>query len=236
MSIFSSINLMNLYRRWTYSENTSIWSANAKRALWRKEQTSDLPRLEMPDFGKQYPIKFDGNGVKIGDTLNIEYLPALVHFNGIESVEDLDSIRIFNGIIKKFEPTIRKDDKNIEFNTEATFVVRNGYSISDFSKQQAITADDLSLWNYFQDNYFYNLANLGEYILLSWASDSYAGANCVIQRENDKLYVLRCHEWQDGIFDNVNYGKVLLPSHLVDKVNSRLLTIELGSWWSGESI
>lgn len=236
MSFLSSINLMNLYKRWTYSENNSVWSDNAKYALWKRDPTSDLPRLDLPRIGAEHFIKFDGSDIRLGDTLKIEYSPASVYFNGVETATDLESIRMFTGVIKSFVPSKRTNNVPIEFVSEATFEIQSASSLSDFAKRPAISADNLTLWSYFQEGYFYNLTNLNEYILLSWASDSYAGAHCFIQRKNESFYVLRCHEWLYGSFDEIHYGRVTVPQLLAERLNNRLLTLEEGNHWAGDLI
>lgn len=232
----SSINLMNFYKRWIRSESKLIWSVVAKRSLWKRGLTSDLPRSNLPEIGSEYLIIFDGGDIKIGEPLNIEYSSASAYLNGVETVADLDSMRIFGGIIKSYAPSKPTDNHMIEFDTEATFEIQSARSLSDFAKLPAVSVDDLVLWQHLRGGHFYNLTNLGEYILLSWASDSYAGADCFVQRKNGKLYVLRCHEWQEEYFSQLYYGRVIVPSILTERINRRLFTLEHGAHWAGDSI
>lgn len=217
-------------------DNNSMWSITAKRALWMRKPMSDLPMLEMPEVGNEYLIKFDGRDIKIGDTLNVSYLPAFAYYNGVETVRDLASIRIFSGIVKSAVPSRRIDGQPLEFDTEVSFEVQNASCLNDFGKQTAKSAANLNYWSYFHDGFFYNLVSLEEYVLLSWASDSYAGAKCIMQRTNGEFYALYCHEWFDGSFDRVHCGSVIVPSTLTEKLNRRLVTLGDGDHWSGQSI
>lgn len=216
--------------------NNSIWSINAKSSLWKRKENSDLPKLELPEIGKEYLINIDGRDIKFGDNYDIEYLPALAYFNGVETITELESIRVFSGIVRSITPSKCSDNQRLEFNSEVKFATQDARSIRDFGKQTAKSADDLKLWSYFLEGFFYNLTNLGEYILLSWDSESYAGSTCFLQRKNNQLFLLRCHEYQDGIYDRVQYGRIVVPSALTDRLNNRLLTLKRGSHWSGNSI
>ena len=213
-----------------------MWNIAAKHALWKREPISDLPMVDLPEVGNEYLIKLDGRNVTTGDNLNVEYLPASAYFNGVETARDLDGIRMFAGVVKSAVPSKRIDGQPLEFDTEAKFEVRNASSIGDIGQQPAKFADSLELWRYFLDGYFCNLTNVGEYILLSWASDSYAGAKCILQRKNEEFFVLRCHEWLHESFDRIRYGRVVVPSMLTERLNIRLGTLSCGGHWSGHSI
>lgn len=213
-----------------------MWKIAAKHALWKREPISDSPMVDLPEVGNEYLIKLDGRNLTTGDCLNVEYLPASAYYNGIETLRDLVGIRMFSGVVKSAVPSNRLDGQRLEFDIEAKFETRNAISIGDFRKQPAKSADSLELWRYFLDGYFCNLTNLGEYILLSWASDSYAGANCIVQRKNEEFFVLRCHEWLYESFDRIQCGRVVVPSILTERLKIRLGTLSCGAHWAGHSI
>ncbi len=213
-----------------------LWSVAAKPALWKREPISELPTLEIPEVGREYLIKLDGGSVKLDDIISVEYLPASAYLNGVETVYDLEGIRICSGVVKDVAPGCREGNQISEFNTNVRFDVHKMSSLRDFSEQPEQFSDDLELWGYLHEGFFYNVTNLDDYVLVSWASDAYAGARCVLRQKAGKFFLLYCQDWLYGSFDRVHCGNIVVPIDLTKRLHLRLATLGHDEHWAGNMI
>ncbi|MGB1236499.1 MAG: hypothetical protein ACPG5U_12275, partial [Planktomarina sp.] len=95
----------------------------AKQALWKSKSKSNLQIFDLPKVGNEYLIEFDGSDTTIGDVINVEYLPPAAHYNGFETVNDLDGFRMCSGVIKRIDPNRPTDGQPPEYASEAIFEI-----------------------------------------------------------------------------------------------------------------
>ncbi len=216
-------------------KKVSPWQVSAVRCLWRRDLDTRLPLLETPHVGNIYHIELEDENLKEGDCVDVEYLPATAYYNALETIEDLFGMRIFSGTMKAISGCDRHEE--IEAKVEGKFHTFSCYSLSYFLGLPSTVDDRLGLWrNFVENEYFYNIYFIDAFIFLSWSSDSYVGAKCIIERSKDDFYVIYANEWADGGIDQINCGRVKVPANLAKKLRRRLSKMGSETQWHGHEI
>lgn len=221
-------------------KNNDPWKLNAMTALWRKDGAPELPLDEIPIIDNSYAIEIGNQSLKNGQSVLIEYLPALVYLNGFDFTQDgVNDLRICSGTLSEVTAV-----KNIEGclyeNTvqNASILVESTYDISHFKDSVQSRMNTTKLEDDFiSSDKFKNLYRVGDYIFLSWATDSYFGNDCLIVETEHGFDVLYSHEWSFRSASCVKVGRVKLTANLSDRLRARLDRLNnLEQQWSGNNL
>jgi hypothetical protein len=219
------------------SNRDAPWDVRAIDAFWRDVDSPKLTLQVPPVVGVDYSLQLTNSTVKNGDVIDILYEHPSQFYNGYETLEELNRILICTGIISAAGSITHTDDIYKDSLQDIDFSVTSTASFSRFNTFKQTKIMDQSWGSEFLSGDFYvYIDQIGEYILLRWDSEGYAGDECIIHQSNLGYRAIYLSGYFFGDANWVRAGNLIPPPKFVDRLSDRLLKMGHELSWSGKKL